>query len=147
MCISIYSHFHLLPFSFIPVTDCGRVLRFILLMKFKFLLCRFVYLQDFDTVGADIIRPPTGYAEHRRGRSRLSARSVLLPAAEVSTGDPHPSASRYQDMRSIFNQLSAILGRFAPIISPHPPLRGTLSDLGEGYGVRLFNWVINKYTL
>ena len=51
--------------------------------------------QAFNHVGADIIRPPTGYAEHRRGWSRLSARSVLLPAAEVSTGDPHPSASRF----------------------------------------------------
>ncbi len=49
-------------------------------------------------VGADIIRPPQGYAEHntiRSLRSRLSARSVLLPPAEVSTGDPHPTLIPY----------------------------------------------------
>ena len=35
-----------------------------------------------------------------RGRSRLSARSVLLPSAEVSTGDPRPTENELYSLGS-----------------------------------------------
>ncbi len=35
--------------------------------------------------------------------------------------------------------LPSVIGKGCIGISPHPPLRGTLSGLGEGYRVRLIN--------
>ncbi len=40
--------------------------------------------------------------------------------------------------------LSSVIEKGCIKISPHPPLRGTLSGLGEGYVVRLINYVINN---